>query len=254
LLLEPPDVLPADLERSLDEAEVKLTRRRSTQVALSYFALLGFMCLLPWMHVRSWPLVGAFYGLIALLGLSSLRSRYTGRASVSIGLVGNLLLAILFTRIAGPFMLTPVLTAAVILGLSSLPWISRRPWIVLAWVVVATLLPITLEALDLLPGSTGVIEGKVVTSSTMFFIHGELERLALLVANLACLTILTVFTVRVGRHRRDAQRQLHIQAWHLSQLLPGKSRAVASHFPMTIRESRRLIQGVGVAQQRKPVE
>jgi hypothetical protein len=212
------------------------------------------MSLLPWMHVRSWPLVGAFYGLIALLGLSSLRSRYTGRASVSIGLVGNLLLAILFTRIAGPFMLTPVLTAAVILGLSSLPWISRRPWIVLAWVVVATLLPITLEALDLLPGSTGVIEGKVVTSSTMFFIHGELERLALLVANLACLTILTVFTVRVGRHRRDAQRQLHIQAWHLSQLLPGKSRAVASHFPMTIRESRRLIQGVGVAQQRKPVE
>jgi serine/threonine-protein kinase len=252
LLLEPPPSMPTELTESLDDAERKLTRRRSKLVAICYFLVIGFGVVLPWMHIQSWALVGGFFAVVALLGASSLRSVRTGRARVDIPLVGNLVFALLCTRIAGPFMLTPVLIAAVILGLSSLPSLTSRGWIVMTWVYVAILLPILLEWIGVLPATWAVVEGRVLTTSTMFYIHGDLERIALILANLGFLTIFTVFTVRVSRLRRNAQRQLHIQAWHLSQLLPGDKHAATSSLNRTMMPPSR--QGAGVAQQRKPVE
>jgi hypothetical protein len=131
-----------------------------------------------------------------------------------------------------------VLIATCILGRSSIPWLSERPWIVLAWVFVATLLPIGLEAVGVLPSTWSITDGRVVTTSTIYDIRGDLERFGLLVADLGFLAILAVFSLRVGRDRREAQRRLHVQAWHLSQLLPGDTRS-ASRFPVTLRESRR---------------
>jgi hypothetical protein len=145
----------------------------------------------------------------------------TGRPVVSIVLVVNLAIALVFTRIAGPFVLTPLMVCCAIAGASSIPWINQRTWPLVGWSVTAVLLPIVLEWCDVLPRTWQIGEGHMVIVSDMVQSHGRPTELALLAGTLVFTIVIALLAQTIARRRRLAQEQLYVQTWHLRQLLPN---------------------------------
>ena len=54
----------------------------------------------------------------------------------------------------------------------------------------------------------------------MFQIGGTPTIALIVFANVVTILVLGEFANKLARSRRDAQRQVQIQAWHLQQLLP----------------------------------
>jgi hypothetical protein len=102
---------------------------------------------------------------------------------------------------------------------SSHPWNQRRPWTIFAWAAITVLLPFALEAIHVID-STWRIGGGVHAESVIFALDGTDAAVLLVTGNLLFLLLVGWFALTVTRARRDAQRELHIQAWHLRHLLP----------------------------------
>jgi hypothetical protein len=135
-------------------------------------------------------------------------------------LVLNFAGAFMLSRLAGPFMITPIVILAMLLSFASNPTLLARPKLYVGWAVVAVMLPIVLELTDLLPRSWWISEGLIKTRSDFFTLHGATDELALIVANLGFLLIAGLFAFSISAGRRRAERELQVQAWHLRQLLP----------------------------------
>jgi hypothetical protein len=62
-------------------------------------------------------------------------------------------------------------------------------------------------------------------------IHGEnrtAETLILVAIHVVLIAMAGKFARETTRDRRDAERRLHVQAWHLRQLLPSRASAAPS--------------------------
>ncbi|MGE0401931.1 MAG: serine/threonine-protein kinase, partial [Kofleriaceae bacterium] len=101
LLLQPPPQLPPDLEKSLDAYESKLSSERSRLGMWTYGALFLLLPTLFFVQVKEWGLVFGMYGLVLVAMLAAMRYRGTGRPNPVVVLTVNMLLIILFSRIAG---------------------------------------------------------------------------------------------------------------------------------------------------------
>jgi hypothetical protein len=127
-----------------------------------------------------------------------------------------------FSRLAGPFILTPIVTTGILLSFSSNPLIMARRWILLAWGAAAVLLPIALELAGVVPRTFEIVDGSIRITSDFYRLQGGLEEGALILANCGFILIGALFAYGIGTHREDTRRKLHIQAWHLRQLLPNQ--------------------------------
>jgi serine/threonine-protein kinase len=223
LLVERPTELPPELVANLAELDRESLRKRSRRAAISYATVFAFLGLLPVLRVESWPWLVGFYAVLGGMVAFAWRNVYTGNVTprlAMLSMLGNLALALVFTRIAGPFMLTPVMICGALLAVASHPWNQQRPWTLFAWISVTVLTPILLEALGILAQTWRIEDGAIVTTSTIYGIYGSIEAGALVVANLAFMLLVGAFAFTVTRTARDAQRDLHIQAWHLRHLVP----------------------------------
>ena len=194
---------------------------RQRIIYLSTFALLPFALV---MDVKNWPMVIGFYGVAAVAALSSAYFARTGRPSVAVVLVVNLAMAVLWTRFAGPFVLTPLMVCCAIIAITAIPWINQRMWIVVVWTVTAVLLPIVLEWVEILPKTWEIGVGRMTVISDVIATKGLRDELLLIVATLLFTIVIGMFTLAINKRRRLGQQQLFIQAWHLRQLLPSAKR------------------------------
>ncbi len=229
LLLEPPPKLPPDLERGLAEQEIHLNRDRSRKGILMY---LSVFLLLPFtlvQDIKNWPFVVAFYTVLGIAALASVRFAKTGRPLVTVVLGINLALSVLFSRIASPFVLTPLMTCAALAAITAIPWVNRRTWVVVTWATPATSLPIAAEWLDLIPRTWTIGNGMMVIVSDVVRSHGVVTEIALVFSNLLFTIVIALFVLMITRRRRVAQQQLYVQAWHLRQLLPSAKRPWATN-------------------------
>ncbi|HEY5948647.1 MAG TPA: serine/threonine-protein kinase [Kofleriaceae bacterium] len=226
LLLDPPDPahLPPELEDYLAMEEKAFNSSRSLQAVWTYVSLFALWLAIPFMAVKSWTALLAFYGLLGLGALLSYRNYRRGDSSAALTLVVTGLIALLFTRISGPFVLTPIVIGGVLIQLAATRWINERLWLVVGWTVFVALLPIVLEWAGLIHQSYAVVGGVVVSFSDVFDMSRSFDEAALVIANLVFLIALAVGAVYISRRRFAAQRQLEIQAWHLRQLLPSAKR------------------------------
>ncbi|HEY4060067.1 MAG TPA: serine/threonine-protein kinase [Kofleriaceae bacterium] len=224
LTLEPPKQYPAELERGLVEYEEELARDRSAQSQKSYMA---FFLLLPatlFLKIHNWGLVIGLYGLIfCALGFTQIFKR-TGRPSPLIVLTVNLLIVVMFSRIAGPFILTPLFVCAVILASSAIPWISERMWVVVGWSVLAVVAPLVVEELTSLQTTVLTKDGGIQIHSNIIAEGGPAAAVTLVVASILLTVALGIYILTIIRRRREAQHQLFVTAWHLRQLLPTTKR------------------------------
>jgi hypothetical protein len=170
----------------------------------------------------------ACYATLGLGVVSSMVHVRTGRPSVPVVLALTLTLAILFTRIASPFVLTPLLICCAIAAMTSIPAIAERPWLVMSWAVVAVMLPFVLEWAGVLASTWEVGSRMIGVHGDLFYARGQNEEIALVLTNLLFTLVTAWFAVAVSRRRLSAQRQLYVQAWHLGQLVPSPATGIPS--------------------------
>jgi serine/threonine-protein kinase len=226
MIVEPPRVLPPALVASLDDAERDASRVRARSAAVTFAAVLPFLAIVPFVEVRSWPLLVGFFGAMLGMAVISWLSYRRGAPIVWVSLIATFVTTLFVSRVGGPFMLTPVVTCGVVLGLMAMPWLAARPWVVVGWTAVTVLAPVALEAVGLFE-RTWWFEGDSIRihSAVLHGTNRTIETVGLLAVHIGFITMIGRFARATSRDRRAAERRLHIQAWHLRQLLPSKSPA-----------------------------
>jgi serine/threonine-protein kinase len=225
LLLEPPASrnMPPDLAQYLHHEETLWTSSRSRQGAWTYMALFVFWLAIPFMNVKSWTALIGFYGLLGLGAAVAWRNSVRGHSNMVVALVMTGLVSVMFTRVSGPFILTPIVICAALIQIAAMPRVNMRLWLVLGWTVTVVMLPFVLEWAGVINQSYGVGHGVVASFSDIFDVQSSFDEIALVSGNLIFLLAAASAAVYINRRRFSAQRQLQIQAWHLRQLLPTAS-------------------------------
>ncbi|HEX5061504.1 MAG TPA: serine/threonine-protein kinase, partial [Kofleriaceae bacterium] len=226
LLLEAPEEgkLPPDLDDYLRIEEKIFNSSRSRQAALTYASLFLFWLVIPFLGVKSWITLIAFYGLLAFCGVLAWGNSRRGHSSLPVTVVTTILVVLMFTRVSGPFIVTPIVICAALMQLAATRAFNERLWLVLAWTLVAVMLPFILEWVGVLNPTYAVTGGVVVSASDIFDMRHFGDEVALVAGNLAFVVAAAFVAVYLNRRRFSAQRQLQIQAWHLRQLLPTAKR------------------------------
>ncbi len=221
LILEPPKQLPPELVASLEGEDTKFQSARSRVGMYAYLILFAWWAVIPFMHVKNWIELISFFGLLALGALYAARQMTSPagrRAGASVTMTMTGLVALAFSRIAGPFMLTPIVVCVIMMSISAVPGIMG--WRLVAWAVVVTLLPIGLEAAGVIHHTYALQDGALIVVSDIFDMRSTLDSVVLIATHTIFVVAAAMVAIAITRRRIGIQRELHIRAWHLRQLLP----------------------------------
>ncbi|MBL9014921.1 MAG: serine/threonine protein kinase [Myxococcales bacterium] len=219
-----PSAMPRDLAEKLDEEDRRASMDRSRKFLWAYLSLFAVLPLALVLEIKNWSILIGFYGLVLLGAMSAVYFSRTGRPTAGVVFVLTFALCLVFTRVAGPFMLTPVMICCGLIAITSIVWFQEHPKAVYAWAVLAVMAPIVLEWIGVLPRTWMIEDGRMIVVSDVVRTHGRLDEASLVAANLIFITVVALMLVSVNRKRREGQRRLYIQAWHLRQLLPQAKR------------------------------
>ena len=225
LLLEPPAQPSKGLLEAINQDAKLANRERLRKALVSYTGVLVLMLVaLPFLDVKNWTLQLGFIGILAILAGLAYRGHRTGQSKMRELALVNLLGIIVFSRVLGPFMLTPIMTLGILLSMSSSPRLLSRPKLIWAWCLLAVFIPITAELSGLFPPTftfdreRGVVE----TSSQFYYIHGSSSAAILIVGNMLFMAVAVRFMISISQGRAEAHQKMLAQSWHLQQMLPGK--------------------------------
>ncbi len=223
LLLEPPDKdhMPPDLVQYLAAEDRAFNSSRARQGMWTFLGLFSVWLALPFLHVKHWLPLIVFYVLMGGGALMSWRNTRRGRSHVPLLLFVTAAIGVVFTRMSGPFILTPIVICAALMQLSAVRYIAQRSWILVIWCVVVVMTPFVLEWTGLLSSTYAVTGGTVISISDVFDMRRAVDETVLIIANLAFVTAAGVIAMFISRRRLELQRQQAVQAWHLRQLLPN---------------------------------
>jgi serine/threonine-protein kinase len=220
LMVTPPATLPDGVLVSLDTAQREDGRRRITHAALAYVSPFALLAVIPFMHVKSWPWLAAVLGLLAgIAGVSWVLGRRSGVINLPWLMVSNLVGVVAWSRLSGPFVLTPTLLCGVLLAFAAHRSLVERRWLLLSWGAVAIVLPFVVEWLGVLDPTWYMASEGLVSQSTIFG-SGDLELITIFIANALFVLVVGSYASLLRRNLWHAQRDLYVQAWHLKQLLP----------------------------------
>ena len=223
LIIEPPRVLPPALVASLAAAERDAARVRARTAVFAFAAAIPLLAVVPFVEIKSWPLLLGFFGTMIGMSFVSWLSYRRGAQIISVSLLSTFVTILFVSRVAGPFVLTPVLISGIVLGLAAIPALSARPWIVIAWLVAAMVTPVVLEVIGWWE-PTWWFDGDTLRIRSMV-IHGNnrtIETIAIVATHIAFIAMSGLFTRAISRDRHAAEHRLHVQAWHLRHLLPSR--------------------------------
>jgi serine/threonine-protein kinase len=220
LLIASPDPVPPALAAHLDDHDRDDHRDRSRKAVLAYLALSLLLPLMFLLDVRDWRWFAMLPITVGIAIAASLFHLRRGRPSIPLVVLTSLAVIVVFSRIASPFVLTPVLMTTTLVTNATIPWFSDRAWAVIGWTLTAVMLPFVLEWLGVLSSSWTITNQGMLIRGQLFDAHGHRDEIALVVANLVCATIGGLLALGIIRRQRAAQRQLSIQAWHLAGLVP----------------------------------
>ncbi len=223
LILVPPTKLPPELERELASVDTATQRRQARVAMVSFFGFVVFLALASWNGLRSAATVTAIAGMAAVMAASAfmLSRRRATTVEMFLVVLGNATLAAALSRAFGSLIIAPAVTGVMALSLTSYPQLIDRARYVIAILVASWLVPVALESAGVLAETWRVVEGQVVSSSPMVTIAAPSTTGLLIVANVITTIVIGLFANALARSRRDAQRRVEIQAWHLRQLLPA---------------------------------
>jgi serine/threonine-protein kinase len=220
LLIASPDPIPPELEAGLQDQDRQNDRDRSRRAIYAYLALSPLLPLVLLLDVRDWRWLVALIVAIALAIGGSVLHLWRGRPSIPLVVATSLGVAVVFSRIASPFVLTPLVVTCALVAITTIPWFTQRTWAVLGWTFAAVMLPFILEWTGVLTKGWAITERGMSIAGDIFATHGRSDELALVVTYLLCASISGLLALGISRRQQAAQRQLYMQVWHLRQLVP----------------------------------
>jgi len=223
LMLEPPREPPRELREQLLASEAVIQQRQGRIAARSLIAMLLFLVAAGLNGLHDAPLFFSIVGWNVLMIAISLAvwRRPVVRFEVWAVVVGNSVLIALLSRLFGPFIVTPVVTGVMALSLTSYPRLMPQARIVILFLAGAWIVPVALELAGLLSPAWEVLEGSVVSTSHVVRVDDGPTAVLLIGGNVLAIVVIGLFANALARSRREAQRAVEIQAWHLRQLLPA---------------------------------
>ncbi|HEY5928164.1 MAG TPA: serine/threonine-protein kinase [Kofleriaceae bacterium] len=222
LMLEPPKEQPAGLREQLAASEVAVQRRQGRVAVGSFGAILAFLALAAWNGIEDWSILAvitAFSLLLASVAFIVSRREMSSREILFL-MLGNVTLVALISRMFGSLLIAPAVTCIMALSLTSYPQNIDRARLVIAVLVLSWVIPVALEFAGVIESTWYVTDGAVISTSPMVTIGGDATVGLLVFANVMTIIVFGLFASKLAVSRRDAQRQVEIQAWHLQQLLP----------------------------------
>ena len=223
LIIDPPAVLPDELRRVLDRRADQAQQRQARVAMFSFAAIAIVIALGAWNGVRSVTTVVQIASLTAILAAVAFRlSRgHASRREMLFVVLGNATLAALMSRMFGSLIGTPAVICVMALSLTSYPQLIDRARTVVAILLASWLLPVALERVGAIPSTWSVDGERIVSTSAMFDLAGMSTSALVIATNVFAILVISLFANALARSRRDAQREVETQAWHLRQLLPS---------------------------------
>jgi serine/threonine-protein kinase len=221
LMLEPPRDTPRQVLDELDAADRASMRAQGKLAALALLGMFGFVPVMVWTGVRDWRYVALYVGFIAVTATAAYTLTRRGDIDRNIYyvLAINALLTALLSRMFTPFLIAPGVATATVTVFAAHPRGARTSvaWAVLA---IAVLGPWALELAGVWGQTMWAAGGSLVLESPAIRIHSPETEVALALAFLVLLAVAGAIARTIARGRRDAQREMLVQAWHLRQLVP----------------------------------
>jgi hypothetical protein len=174
--------------------------------------------LLGFVNVESWSMLAAVYASILMMAAIAFVNSRSGAVPIVIFLAAHLAMVTMFSRISGPFVLTPMMIVAVALSLTALPSINERPLLTALYVGLLVLAPFALEWTGVFAPAWSLSSEGVVSKGSIFADRDSIA--PLFAGNLAIAVLIAHYARGISRDRQLADRRLLIQRWHLLQLLP----------------------------------
>jgi hypothetical protein len=116
--------------------------------------------------------------------------------------------------------ITPVVSCIMAVSLTSYPQLMAHARWVIAMLVAAWLGPVLLELAGILEPTWKVVDGAIIATSHAVELASTPTTILLIFGNCMAIIVIGAFANALARSRREAQRGVEIQAWHLKQLLP----------------------------------
>jgi eukaryotic-like serine/threonine-protein kinase len=221
LLVEPPSVLPPALVDHLERSERVHTRVRARYGAVAQGVGFSLFASVPlFAGVEDWRWLLAIYASAVLVLVQIVVLARRGVVHPVVPLAAVLVLSIVWSRVAGPFVVVPVMLGGAFVGVSANPTLQRHPRIYLASCLAIVLAPFALEWLNVLSPSWSVGNGVFNARSSVLVLDGTGAEIALMLANILSIMSLAMFAWALNRGARASRETLDVQKWQLEQLLP----------------------------------
>jgi len=222
LMLEPSASHPEQLSADLANSESAQQQKQGRVAVRSLIAVLVFLGAASLTGLRSLPvLLGiAGWATLVLVVAYAISRRPAQPREMWLICIGNTLLGALLSRLFGPLIITPVVSCIMAVSLTSYPALMAHARIVIPMLVAAWLGPVLLELAGVLERTWRVVDGAVISTSHVVELSSTATSALLIFGNCMAIIVVGAFANALARSRREAQRSVEIQAWHLKQLLP----------------------------------
>jgi serine/threonine-protein kinase len=223
LMLEPPRVLPAEVERLIADDDATTRQGNARAGVASFIAFLAFMPAVWWIAPAGSPYVIALIVMVLVnLGLCVWGASTKTYGKEGLLAVGNAILLTIVSRMYTPLLIAPGLAAMSTMAILFTPTTSRltRGVVVtgLAW--LAVLGPFVLERVGVLSETTRV-DARGVLLMPAGTVGDAGPTIGVAVFYVLAMIAAAAWMGNVMRERaRAARRHLHVQAWQLRQLVP----------------------------------
>jgi eukaryotic-like serine/threonine-protein kinase len=221
LMLEPPTDTPRQVIDELEAADRASMQSQGRLAALALLGMLAFVPVMLWSGVRDWRYVALYVAFIAVTATAAYGLTRRGDIDRNIYYVLgiNALLTALLSRMFTPFLIAPGVATATVTVFAAHPRGARTS---IAWAVLAlaVLGPWTLELAGVWGPTMWAAAGSLVLESPAIAIRSPHTEVALALAFLVLLAVAGAIARSIARGKRESQRDMMVQAWHLKQLMP----------------------------------
>ncbi len=225
IMLEPPDVLPREVQADLEAIDHQNLRQQARFVTLAYLAYLAFVPLMYWVGATEPWFLGGVAAIAVMNALLShrlaRRERGLTRSVAVTGLVSNVILIGLLSCMFTPFLVAPGLAAATMLAMAI--QVRYGPVVVIASALTIGVMAGSIaQAFGAWPGMVTATEsGALVLHSPAGALDVSRVHISHGVYAFALVLVAGLLVRMLVRSQRAARQAALVQAWHLGQLVPA---------------------------------
>ena len=221
LMIEPSEPPSPALAKRLEAIDSDDVARQARSAA---FALAGYLLFLPVIAVigvNDWVVVGGVAALIAFMIAGCIYIAASRSPYIAWTIFGTIAALVVIAQMFSPIVIAPALAVGSVAALAASP--TLRPWSVTTGMVIAVILPITLEHFGVVPEITAFSSSGISIAPNLVDFGPTSTPILITTIHVATVVIVGLLVRSIARGRRESQRRLERQAWMLEQLLPARA-------------------------------